>query len=194
MEKMKRILYISGLLILVISGISCSDDFLSKNHENLYTLSDTLYLNNNQENVETSLPLPMLINSDYTIFMQPKWLSFNSMHGTVTGGSVSLSFSIVKEDIPTGYQTHYGTIMLDVENVGLISFIVAYSNFGSPTLQCSASSLNFESSGSQPFTISNTSEGILKWKISVVSSLCKCGRSWFSIPEGAVFLPLLFSS
>jgi hypothetical protein len=52
---MKRILYISGLLLLVISGISCSDDFLSKNNKNLYTLTDTLYLNNNQENVETSV-------------------------------------------------------------------------------------------------------------------------------------------
>ncbi len=162
---MKTIIYISGLLLLTISLISCSDDFLSKNNEKLYILSDTLYLNNNQENVETSVQVPILTNSDFSIFMQPKWLSFNSMHGKVTGGSVPLSFSIVKEDILPGYQTQYGTIILDVKDVGLLSFIVAYSNFGSPTLQCSASSLNFESSSNQTFTIGNTSQGILNWKI-----------------------------
>jgi hypothetical protein len=165
MEKMKKIINISCIFSLMISAISCSDDFLAKNIVDLYTLSDTLYLNNNQENVETSVQLPALTNSNYTVFMQPKWLSFNSMHGKVTGGSVSLSFSIAKGYFSSGYQTYYATIMLDVENVGLISFPVAYSNFGSPALQCSASSLNFESSGSQTFTISNTSEGILNWKI-----------------------------
>lgn len=131
-------------------------------------LSDTLYLNNNQENVETSIQLPVLSNSDFSIFMQPKWLSFNSMHGKVISGNVSLSFGIVKENVTTGYQTQYGTIMLDIEDVGLVSFIVAYTNFGSPTLQSSATSLNFESSNSKTFTIRNTSEGILNWEITGV--------------------------
>jgi len=146
---MKKLIYIPALIFFLITGISCSDDFLSKNEVDLYTLSDTLKLNNTQENVDTYVHLPVLINSDYTIFMQPKWLSFKSMHGEVTGGSVPLSFSIVKDDITAGYQTHYGTIMLDVDNIGLISFVVAYSNYGSPTLQCSVSSLNFESIISQ---------------------------------------------
>ena len=165
MEQMKNILCISGLLLLLISGTSCSDDFLSKNNRNTYTLSDTLYLNNTQDNVETSVHFPSLITSNYTIFMQPVWLSFNSMHGEVNGGTVPLSFRIEKEKITGGYQTHFGTIILDVENAGLFSFMVAYSNFGTPTLQCSASSLNFESTGSQTFTINNSTEGILFWNI-----------------------------
>ncbi len=65
----------------------------------------------------------------------------------------------------SGFQIHYGTIMIDIDYFGVISFIVAYFNFGYPTLQCSASSLNFESSNSKTFTISNISEGILFWKI-----------------------------
>ena len=162
---MKNILYISGLLLLAVTGISCSDDFLSKNDVTLYTLYDTLYLNNYQEDVETSITLPTLVNTDYTIFMQPKWLEFGSMHGEVNNGNVPLSFSIVKENAPSGFQIHYGTIMIDIDYFGVISFIVAYFNFGYPTLQCSASSLNFESSNSQTFTISNISEGILFWKI-----------------------------
>jgi len=162
---MKNILYISGLLLLAVTGISCSDDFLSKNDVTLYTLYDTLYLNNYQEDVETSITLPTLVNTDYTIFMQPKWLEFGSMHGEVNNGNVPLSFSIEKENAPSGFQIHYGTIMIDIDYFGVISFIVAYFNFGYPTLQCSASSLNFESSNSQTFTISNISEGILFWKI-----------------------------
>jgi hypothetical protein len=91
------------------------------------------------------------------------------MHGIVSGGNVPLSFTIVRENVPDWYQspymTHYATIMLDIENTGLVSFIAAYSNFGTPRLQCSVSALSFESSESRIFTISNTSEGILNWKI-----------------------------
>ena len=165
MEQMRKIFYIPGLLLLSISVTFCSDEFLSQNNLNTYALSDTLYLFNNQENVDTTIQTPVLTNSDYTIFMQPKWVSFNSMHGKLSGGTVTLSFSIVKEEIPPEFQTESGTIMLDVENVGLISFIVVFSNFGSPVINCSASALNFESSSFQTFTISNEAEGILKWKI-----------------------------
>jgi len=166
---MKRILYISGFLILIISGISCSDDFLQENNINLYELQDTLFLTSSQSAVETSVQLPATINSAFTIFMQPKWLSFNSMHGIVSGGNAPLSFNIVKENVPdwypSQYMTHYATIMLDIENTGLVSFIVAYSDLGFPRLQCSVSAINFESSGAQTFMLSNTSEGILNWKI-----------------------------
>jgi hypothetical protein len=158
---MKKILYLSGLVLLTIAGISCSDDFLSKNDVTLYKLSDTLYLNNYQEDVETSVQLPTLVNTDYTIFMQPKWLEFGSMHGEVKNGNVPLSFSIEKENAPSGFQIHYGTIMIDIDYFGVISFIVAYFNFGYPTLQCSASSLNFESSNSQKVFCSGKLQGSL---------------------------------
>ena len=114
---MKRSLYISGLALLVISGISCNDDFLSKNNVNLYELYDTLKLNNYQTDVETILFLGSLLTSDYTIVLQPKWLKFNSMHGEVTGGTVPLSFSIVKDDMTAALQTYYGKVALDVENI-----------------------------------------------------------------------------
>jgi hypothetical protein len=162
---MKKILYISGLLLLAISLLSCSDDFLSENNWNFYTLPDTLHLNNSQDKVVTSVQLPVPGNADYTIFMQPKWLSFSSMHGKVTDGIAPLSFTILKDKVMPGYQIQYGIIMLDIDNFGLISFMVAYSDFGSPTLQCSASSLTFESSISLTFTLRNSSEGILKWEI-----------------------------
>jgi hypothetical protein len=162
---MKKILYLPVIVILTISLFSCNDDFLSKNNQNMYLLSDTLYLNSNQDKVDTTIQLPSLTNADFTIFMQPMWLSFNSMHGRVTDGIVPLSFSIIKDNIDTEYKSTFRNIILDVTNVGLISFVVAYSNYGSPTLQCSPASLNFESSESQTFRISNTSNGILNWEI-----------------------------
>lgn len=162
---MKTIAYISGLLLFLISSVSCNNDFLSENQKSEYTLNDTLYLNNTQENIETSILFPAKNNSDYTIFMQPKWLSFNSMHGKVVNGVIPLSFSILKGKINPGYNTTYGNIVIDINDVGFLSLVVAFSDYGTPTLQCSTSSLNFDSSNNLTFTIANISDGFLLWNI-----------------------------
>jgi hypothetical protein len=183
--KKKKEKYISGLLILFMTVISCSDDFLLKNEVNLYTVSDTLFLTSDQQNVETTVQLPTDISSDFTIFMQPKWLSFDSMHGTISNGVVPLSFSVVKENIPTWYpsiyQTYYATLMLDVENLGLISLTVGYAYLGNPTLHSSSTSLSYDASRSTTFTISNTSDGILNWKIAGAPDWLK-----FSVTSGTL--------
>jgi Viral BACON domain len=168
MEQIKKILYLSGLIIFAVSIISCNDDFLSNNNKKFYILTDTLFVNNTQQNVLTAVQIPDLKNSDYSIFIQPKWVSFNSMHGKVTDGILGLSFSIVKNDSTSAYQTHYGQVIIDIDDFGLLSLIIAYSNFGYPTLHCSTSSLNFESSSPQTFTISNISDGVLKWEITEI--------------------------
>jgi hypothetical protein len=162
---MKTFYYISGVILFLISSVSCNNDFLSENQKSAYTLNDTLYLNNTQENVETSILFPAKNNSDYTIFMQPKWLSFKSMHGKIVNGVIPLSFSILKEKIGPGYNTIYGNVIIDINDVGLLSIFVVFSDYGTPTLQCSASSLNFDSSNNLSFTIANISDGILKWNI-----------------------------
>ncbi len=165
MEQVRKILIIPCFLLLVASVVSCSDDFLLKNNDNLYTLSDTLFLYSNQDNIETAIQLPEQTNSDYSVFMQPKWLSFSSMNGRVNNGEVPLAFSIRKNYFPGGYQVYFANIILDVENFGLVSFVVAYVDFGSPTLQCSVTAIDFISAGSRSFTINNSSEGVLLWKI-----------------------------
>ena len=162
---MRKAIYLSFTVLAVLAAASCSDAFLDKNNQDLYSLADTLFLNNNQGSIETSVQLPVTINSDFSIFMQPKWLSFDSMHGKITGGSVPLSFSIENGFFTGGYHTYYGTIILDVENLGLVSFAVACSDYGFPSINCSITTLNFELSGTQMFTIGNISEGILKWQI-----------------------------
>jgi hypothetical protein len=162
---MKALAFLSGLLLLLVSSISCKDDFLKENQKTSYTLTDTLYLNNSQDNVETSILFPVKNNSDFTIYMQPKWLSFSSMHGKVKDGVIPLSFSIVKGKINYSNSTIYGTVVIDLKEAGLLSFVVAYSDLGTPVLTCSTSSLNFDSSDKQSFTISNISDGVLLWNI-----------------------------
>ncbi len=165
---MKKILYLTGILSLLITGISCNDDFLSKNNIDLYQLTDTLKLNNKQESVSVPVTLPVNVNCDYTIFMHPKWLSFNSMHGLVKNGSFLLDFNIVKNDLIAAFRSHYATIIINVEDLGMISFSVEYENVGFPSLQYNPSSLEFKTTDSKTFTIKNTSDGILKWSISGV--------------------------
>lgn len=165
---MQRIIYITGILALLISGISCNDDFLSKNNMNLYALNDTLKINNSQTSVSTPVQLPVNVDCDYTIFMQPKWLSFSAMHGKVENGGFILDFNILEDDIISGYYTHYATVVVNVEDLGMISFTVAYENNGSPVLQCLPSSLDFKSTDSKFITIKNTSDGLLKWSLTGV--------------------------
>jgi len=165
MEQVRKILFIPCFLLIAAAIVSCSDDFLSKNNDNLYMLTDTLFLYNNQDNVETAINLPVNTNSDYSVFMQPKWLSFSSMHGRANSGEIPLAFSIRKDYFPGGYQVYYASIILDVENYGLVSFVAAYANYGSPTLHCSVNAIDFLTPGSRTFTISNSSEGVLQWRI-----------------------------
>ena len=49
---MKNIIYTAVVLLFLISLMSCSDDFLLKNNKDLYTLSDTIYINNNQDKTQ----------------------------------------------------------------------------------------------------------------------------------------------
>ena len=165
---MKKILYFTGIFSLLITWISCSDDFLSKNNIDLYQLTDTLQLNNKQESVSVPVTLPVNVNCDYTIFMHPKWLSFNSMRGLVKNGSFLLDFNIVKNDLIAAFTTHYATIIINVEDLGMISFSVEYENVGFPSLQYSPSSFDFKTTDSRTFTVKNTSDGILKWAINGV--------------------------
>jgi hypothetical protein len=171
--------------MILVAGAACSNDFLEKNNQDLYTLNDTLYLNSSQESIETSVEMPGVVNADFSIFMQPKWLLFKSMHGEIVNGNVPLSVRLVDGFFPVGYQVYYGAIILNVENIGLVSFTVACANYGSPVLECSISSLAFESPGSRVFTIKNTVDGILKWKMAGVPDWLIFSPSDGSISNGS---------
>ena len=165
MSSMKNLLLGLCLLLLLISFQGCNDDFLSENTRNYYSLNDTIILDNSQNNVDVGFELPVKLNSAFTIYRQPRWLSFKSMHGTLEDGKGSLSFIILKDRIPTGYVTQYSSVVLNVEGLGMVELRLSYSNWGSPSLSFSASSVTFESSGDRILSIINGPYGILKWNI-----------------------------
>ena len=163
---MKTVIQFFYLAFLVISIFSCNDDFLDKNNRNTLSNNDTIYITNNQSTVDVDYPLTPITNKSYTVTLLPKWITFSSMHGQVLDGTATLSFSIDSQNSAISQMGVYNAIIiLDVEDYGFISIPVTYINFGTPTLQCSTGTLNFESLNSKTFTISNTSNGLLTWKI-----------------------------
>ena len=162
---MKRTSCIYGLILLIIAGTSCNDDFLSRNDADWQYLSDTLFLSNYDDNVTVSFELPDNINKDFTVFMHPKWLIFPSPYGKVNDGTVTLAFSIDENNVPSGYTSHVGTVVLDIGDYGFVALDVIFTNFGSPSIQCSPGEVVFDRTLSQTVTLFTSTEGILIWEI-----------------------------
>ncbi len=169
--QMKRLLYFTIILGFILAITSCNDDFLDKNQRAMYSATDTLFLNNSMETANITYTLPSSESCNYSIYMFPTWLSFNSMNGEMTNGTIQLSFAINKDNLPfstSEYRTCQGTLILDVEKIGFVSLVVSYANYGKPNLFCSPGTLNFESLNSKMLTITNTGDGLLNWKINNV--------------------------
>ena len=162
---MKRTAFIYGLLLMIFAGTSCDDDFLLRNDADWQSLSDTLFLSNYDDNVSVSFELPDNTNKDFTVFMHPKWLTFPSPHGMVNDGTVELAFSIDDNNIPSGYISTVGTVVLDIEDYGFVALTVIFTNFGYPTIQCSPGEVVFDRTLSQTFTLFTSTGGILIWEI-----------------------------
>jgi hypothetical protein len=138
--QMKRLLYFTIILGFILAITSCNDDFLDKNQRAMYSATDTLFLNNSMETANITYTLPSSESCNYSIYMFPTWLSFNSMNGEMTNGTIQLSFAINKDNLPfstSEYRTCQGTLILDVEKIGFVSLVVSYANYGKPNLFCS---------------------------------------------------------
>lgn len=181
---MKHYLFFTVILITGILLSSCSNDFLDGNNKDMFILEDTLFINSQQDQGSISLDLGGIPESDYTIIMFPKFLSLSDMHGR-TSSQVTIPFTIVKDFIPQVWQTYYNSIVLDVENTGLVYLTVVLDNYGSPVLQCSTDFLSFEYTFNQSFTISNISSGILKWKISGIPDWLTLSQTFGSLTTGS---------
>ena len=70
---MKRTAFLFGLILIIFAGTSCNDDFLSRNDDEWYYPSDTLFLSNYDDDVETTLELQNNIDADFTVYMHPRW-------------------------------------------------------------------------------------------------------------------------
>ncbi len=162
---MTRTACIWCLILIVFAGTSCNDDFLSKNNAEWQSFSDTLFLSNYDDNVTVSFELPDNINTGFTVFMHPKWLTFPSPHGSVSDGTVTLAFSIDENNVPSGYTSTVGTVVLDIEDYGFVAITVIFTNFGAPSIQCFPGEVVFDRVLSQTVNLFTPSGGILIWEI-----------------------------
>lgn len=137
---MKRAAIIFGIATLLLAAVSCSNKFLEENEIDLYSLSDTLFITSFDENVQVSLQTPPEDDYEFTIYMQPRWLSFKSMHGKIKDGSLTLDFSVLHENVPDYLPISYGTVYLKVEGLGMVSITVVYTSYRNASLMFSPSS------------------------------------------------------
>lgn len=188
---MKRTLYITGVMLIILAGYSCSDDFLDKNNADWYSLSDTLRIDNYNSEATVMFELPEKINSDFTVFMRPRWLAVSSPRGEVNSGKVELPLSIDENNLPDGYISHEGTVILDVKDFGFVTFLVIFTNYGSPTINCSPSEIVFDGTSSRSFSLSTSTPGILDWSLSEIPGwltfsatsgiVCYGGTDWIDV-------------
>jgi hypothetical protein len=181
---MKRAaLYIaSGIMLL--AGISCSNKFLEENEVDLYGIADTLFLTSYDSTVQTTLQTS-LGDHDFTIYMQPKFLSFNSMHGKIENGSISLDLTVLHENTDAWQPFFYAMVLLDVEDVGLVGINVVYTNYRNVSLYCSPTSLTFTSPDSLEFILSNNGYGLLTWQITAIPEWLAVSRGEGTILPGS---------
>lgn len=165
---MKRSAYILGIALIILAGVSCNDDFLERNNQDWYSLSDTLLLDNHNYEATVTFELPQKINSDFTVFMRPRWLAVDSPRGEVNAGIVNLALSLDGNSLIGGLYSYNGTVVLEIEDFGFVSFTVIYTDYGSPSIQCSPSEITFDGIASRSFNISSPTGGILDWTISEI--------------------------
>lgn len=162
---MRRTVYLFAIILLIFAGASCSDDFLDRNDADWYYLSDTLFLSNYDHSVAVSFELPERIKSDFTVFMHPRWLAFPSPHGQIDDGTVPLAFYIEDVNVPSGYNSHIGTVVLDIVDYGFVSLTVIFTNFGAPRISCTPEEIVFDRTYSHTLDIRTVTDGLLVWEI-----------------------------
>lgn len=163
---MKRISQLLISVLTILSVFSCSDEFLDKNKNTSYINSDTIFITNKQISVDLDYSLLPLTDKTYTIAQLPKWLSFDSMHGEITDGKfTALALVDSQNPIITPVGKYKTQITLRVDDFGYVVIPVAYLNYGNPTLQVSANRITFESLNTKTLSISNTTSGLLAWKL-----------------------------
>lgn len=183
---MKQSAYFSVILLMLFAGISCNDDFLDRNDTKQYALSDTLFLTSYDHLVGLTFELPERIESDFTVFMHPRWLTFPSQHGSVNDGTVELAFSINEPEVPSGYASYIGNVILDINDYGLVSFTVVYTNFGTPTLNLSVSEIVFDRTYSATFNLSTGTDGLLVWEFGEIPGWLTFSKTSGVIVQGQV--------
>ncbi|MCU0460086.1 MAG: hypothetical protein MUE37_13470 [Bacteroidales bacterium] len=181
---MKSTAYLTGIILFLLSGASCTEKFLERNNADWYSLTDSLRLDSYHETAAISIELPDRINADFTVFMRPRWLTFPSLRGRVTDGRADLILSVDRNNLPSYNYLQIGTVVLEIEDYGYVVLTVSYTDYGSPTISCSPSEIVFNLDLSQSFSLFTPSRGILVWEIREIPEWLSFSKTSGVLPYG----------
>lgn len=181
---MKRKVCLAGIILVLLSGVSCTEKFLERNNADWYSLSDSLMLDTFHESASVSIELPDRINADFTVFMRPRWIVLPFLRGRVTNGMVELTLAVDKSNLPYYNHKQIGTVVLEIEDYGYVALTISYTDYGSPTIQCSPSEVVFDGNLSQSFSIFTPSQGILIWEIRDIPEWLTFSKTSGTLPYG----------
>jgi len=179
---MKRTRFLTGFILFLLCGSSCTDEFLDRNNAEWYSISHPLLLDSYHEKVAISLQIPDRINSVFTVSSRPRWLNAMTKQGTVTAGRLDLIMVVDKKNLPAWNYDYTGNVILEIEGYGFVIIPVIYTDYGSPTVYCSPQEVVFNDTLSRSFSIMTPDQGILVWEISDAPA-------WLSFSKTSGILP-----
>ena len=156
------------MLLIAAAVVSCSDDFLSKNNDNLYLLTDTLFINYNQDNVETVITssgkhqfglLDVYAAQMAIIQLTARKGNFRGHIPGISASGRTIFTGVIRFITPVLSWTSKTTVWYHLWQPMLIS---GHQLYNVPKVLLTF----FQTPVS--FTIRNSSEGILLWKITGV--------------------------
>jgi len=119
-------LFLAGLLILA----SCHDDFLNNNQKEVSMLAGKFLISSQDPDPALVVELAIAGSSKFNITFYPKWMVWESMHGKFEKGITTLNFRVEKPEGQADSGLLTGTVLLNIERIGLIGLEVVYGNIG----------------------------------------------------------------
>jgi len=159
-------LYALMLILPVISFTACDADFVDKNRlPDVYMSTDTVYVDSNAEMVIAKFDLKDS-NKAWQILEFPKFIKPFALSGVaIDGSTLLLPLTIKHDEIDLSYGTYDFSLVINVADVGLLSYTIRYYSYGSPVIGIEPMALNLTNNEHGEFTLGNNGDGILLWKI-----------------------------
>ncbi|HBF96350.1 MAG TPA: hypothetical protein DDW66_08700, partial [Porphyromonadaceae bacterium] len=177
----KKIIYLLTVVVLFISS-SCNNDFLEENKKQVdgYHLDTPLFVQPVSAYTEASVTLPDLKNKGFRILQYPKIIHFETFDGHIDeSGKLSFRIKVDAYDNPVQLEPqNLGSIILNVEEFGLLSINVQSINWGTPKASVRETLVDFDLfRDRKELRIENFADGILFYKLTKKPSWLEVSKS-----------------
>jgi len=120
-------------IILIFNGLlfnSCNNDFLDSNQQQVSMLGGKAVISSWDPEPAIELNIGIAGSEAYYITMYPKWMKWESLRGKFRDGNTSMKFSVEEQETVGNSGLLTGTVVLDIDRIGLVGFEVVYGNIG----------------------------------------------------------------